>query len=131
MKVILQLISEKAAQKPAPQPRPPKRGVLLTGVWAESRSDLLGYHVTVSPADVPVRRFNSIRSALRHLDADCDGNVDRSEATALFFGFLDPIEAKSCTMGFWDLMSSVLSELSSRLKPWIRKCFETWQTMQF
>ncbi|CAJ1398106.1 unnamed protein product [Effrenium voratum] len=39
MKTILQLISEKAAQ-----------------------------------------RFSSIRSALRHLDADCDGSVDRSEA---------------------------------------------------
>jgi len=46
MKVILQLISEKAAQK-----------------------------------------FNSIRSALRHLDADCDGNVDRSEVRHFFRGY--------------------------------------------
>lgn len=49
MKVILQMISEKAAQK-----------------------------------------FGSIRDALRHLDSDCDGSVDRSEEVAdKFFDFLD------------------------------------------
>jgi len=46
MKTILQLISEKAAQ-----------------------------------------RFSSIRSALRHLDADCDGSVDRSEVRHFFRGY--------------------------------------------
>ncbi|CAE7864183.1 unnamed protein product [Symbiodinium sp. KB8] len=58
MKVILQLISEKAAQK-----------------------------------------FNSIRSALRHLDADCDGNVDRSEDT-------EPIMHAE-TEGFWMFAAEV------------------------
>ena len=77
----------------------------------------------MSPADVPVRRFNSIRSAMRHLDADCDGNVDRSEATALLIWFSgSPAEAKkarhkgpACSVLF-----KALAQAGSG--PWIRNC---------
>lgn len=61
MKVILQMISEKAAQ-----------------------------------------RFGSIRDALRHLDADCDGSVDRGEVRYFFRSYNVPEEIADKFFDFLD-----------------------------
>eukprot|EP00438_Fugacium_kawagutii_P004749 Skav203086 [mRNA] locus=scaffold447:141236:143077:+ [translate_table: standard] len=75
MKVILQMISEKAAQKSSSQPKNWTQFLVAQlcrrGLWQRFVAEVCRTGLW--------QRFGSIRDALRHLDSDCDGSVDRSE----------------------------------------------------